>query len=577
MYHKSFIIYYSLLFVFNFVNSQNNKSKTRVFSNADIQTYEIFENKYDMWSFENIIQPKGDTITRFVDVENYKGILNYGVELSTRDKKTVNFTEDYVLYFLKVNLKKIQFFEIDSIVEIKGNIDGGWDFFDFKNEKIKDISYVSVGELTNTEHFLNFYPQYYFPDIYIIKYNRMVMDSTFTLDTLPALKYEKYRTKKKVNGRGEFTIKCKINEKSILIIGKYSCYTKFYNIGEMIFSNNKKAKVNVDKPIKNAPRFNRIIEKNVQVKEQLKLPPKKEINYYTYSGHAEQFIISKQYAKAKEQYFLLEKNYATLFATDIHNAIRCAILSRDMKTAFMWSEKLAKKGVGLTYFNSRIFTGMRKNPEWKNFITKYDSILKITNDNFNTKLQNEIIGLLNEDQADYGLKNRKEPQVLYETTERVTNKLISLLEEEGFPSEEKIGAFTKNDTILITAPDYNVILRHAVQQKPKELDKLIQLLNKSQENFEYDMKRSGNHRNFPSACLHIYKGNLYNDKSCGLNELGIKQIKFKFNNPYGFIMDYGDFIVSEYDKENPKEWDDYYEQNFNFIMKLTDDWEFYDK
>jgi hypothetical protein len=82
---------------------------------------------------------------------------------------------------------------------------------------------------------------------------------------------------------------------------------------------------------------------------------------------------------------------------------------------------------------------------------------------------------------------------------------------------------------------------------------------------------------FYNSCFHIYKGNLYNSKSCGKNDLAVKKIIFRFNNPNGFIMDYGNFIVSEYNASNPKEKDDYYNQNFNFIMKLTDDWEFYEK
>ena len=50
-----------------------------------------------------------------------------------------------------------------------------------------------------------------------------------------------------------------------------------------------------------------------------------------------------------------------------------------------------------------------------------------------------------------------------------------------------------------------------------------------------------------------------------------------FDNPNGFIIDNGNYIISEYNAEDPKEWDDHYEANFRLVVKLTDDWKFYEK
>lgn len=50
-----------------------------------------------------------------------------------------------------------------------------------------------------------------------------------------------------------------------------------------------------------------------------------------------------------------------------------------------------------------------------------------------------------------------------------------------------------------------------------------------------------------------------------------------FVKKYGFISDNGNYIISEYNSEDPKEWDAYYAHNFNFVQKLTDDWKFYEK
>ena len=192
-------------------------------------------------------------------------------------------------------------------------------------------------------------------------------------------------------------------------------------------------------------------------------------------------------------------------------------------------------------------------------------------------LKNELTNLLNEDQADYGLENRKSPKVLYETTERVTGKLIDLIKKEGYPSEERIGSLVVKDTVLISFPDFNILIIHALQQKPDNLTALNELLDKSSNALEYDGKRQVNNITGEGSCFRIYKGNLYGLKSCGRNELEIKKISFKFSNPNRFIMENGNFVIEAHDSRNPKEVDDYYKQNYNLIMKLTDDWEFYEK
>jgi len=459
-------------------------------------------------------------------------------------------------------------------MNIEGEIKGGWDFWDLKG-KFKDKAEIAVGELQNHSYILNFSPEYY-PEIYNIKYNNVLKEKYFPLDTFPSLKYKKYSFQKTVNGRGIFTIKCKINEKSILSIGKYSCQTEFFNIGEMVFNKTKKT---TEKSLhKNSERFKRIIERNIQLKEQVNSVPNIKPLYYKFTEKAENYILMRQYAMAKNTYKDLSIQYEKLYARDIHNAIRCAILSRDDKEAIWWSEKLANKLIEKKYFNSKIFDKFRCKKEWKDFISKYDSVYNKTKLTTNVKLREQLNDLLVEDQNNYGYENRKSPEILYETTETVTDKFIELLKKEGFPSEEKIGAFTNNDTILVTSPDFNVIIRHAMQQKPKNLKLLSELLDKSDSILEYDNKRSVNNRGFPNSCYHIYKGNLNINKSCNNNTsvMGNKML-FMFKNPYQFIMDNGDFIITEYDKENPQEYDKYYEENFNFVMKLTDDWEFYEK
>lgn len=570
--------------------AQQKPNEIKKFTQLDFNTYKFDENKYDLRNKDsfNFLKTEGDSLSYFLDPSNYKGILNYGVDFALRDKRTFNFFENYNVYYTDVIFEKCSFSQSDSIAAIEGRIIGGWNSsdlntFGWNSSEIKwkpllDEIEISVGELKKNQFIVSFNMKYYNPEQLIITYKGEEKKTSFPLDTLNSLVFQKLDFKETIPSSNSFKVRFKVNKNSVLSIGKLSCFVHFYNIGEMFFAQQKKQGKPIPKKDKDAPRFVRIIENNIQVND-LKNQNKKEVPlYYQLTEKAESYILTRQFAKAKETYSLLAKDHPTIFARDIHNAIRVSVLSRDIKMAFWWSEKLAKKGVELPYFNSKIFNGLKKNSEWKSFSKKYDSICKISQGQWNTNLKKQINDLLNEDQANYGLVNRKEPEILYETTQRVTDKLIDLLKKEGYPSEEKIGAFVKNDTILIQSPEFSVTIRHAVQQKPKGLSELNELLDQSYKALEFDLKRSATHRNFPSSCFHIYKGNLYINKSCDYNsDIMVKKMVFMFKNPNNFIIDNGNYIVSEYNPEDPKEWDDYYENNFRLAVKLTDDWKFYEK
>lgn len=567
--------FFLLLFnVILLVNIQAQK-KTSKYYQIDFEKNKIFENTYNLWSSEVKWGPiVKDTIPYFVDDRNYKGIINYGVEFKSKDFRLFNLFESNKMYFLNVEIEKCIFNSKDSIIDIEGYVTGGWgDKAKYGKNEPKNYIDVFIGEKSDT--ITNCY--YNAPvngENIEISLNNKIIDENFVLDSFPCFYFKNptyYRLASK--GKRPFKIKAKINKNSILVFGGSICYSEIFDIGSMIYFPNKNKKNKIKKDDREYVDI-LINNKLVSDIEKEKLVPK-EINYYTYTEKAENHILKRQYADAKDTYLVLDKKYPKLFARDIHNAIRCAVLSRDYQNAFFWGEKLANKGIDIKYFNAIIFKSLKKNIDWKKFSIRFDSISNESKKRINIDLKLQLVQLLDEDQSDYGLENRKEPKVLYETTERVTDKLIELLKKEGYPSEEKIGVFTKNDTILIQSPDYNVILRHTVQQKPKGLSKLMELLDKSAKMLEYDKERSINHKNFPSACLHIYKGNLYNNKSCGKNEMAINKIKFQFNNAHRFIMNYDYFIISEYNKENPEEYDKYYNESYNFIMKLTDDWEFY--
>jgi hypothetical protein len=569
---KIHIAYLIALVNIFFINASfgQNQNKYKTYNQENFENNKILDQVYHLWWYKNKWFPNAkDTLPYFVDDRNYKGIVNYGVTFRNRDFTTFHLIENLSMCFLKVEFTKCNYNPLNNVIDIEGFVNGGPDrgkaqrqIEIFLGEKTDTINSCYFGKVVDTK-------------ITEAKLNNIEINEFTILDKFQSFYLKKiaYCTTTS-EGRRPFKISGKVTPKTLLTFGGTSYYTEIFDVGSMIYypSTNKPNKIVKREELDCRP----IIVKNRLVVDTEK-EQKQNINYYTYTQNAENFLIIKQYAKAKEQYSLLFKNYPSAFARDIHNAIRCAILSRDIKTAFLWSEKLAFKGINLPYFNSKIFAGMRKNIEWKSFSIKYDSIYKLTKSNWNLKLKEELNNLLNEDQADYGLENRKSPKILYETTDRVTDKLIYLLKNEGFPSEEKIGSFIKNDTILVTSPDYNVLLRHATQQRPKNLNVLKELLDNSIHTLEYDSKRSPNNTSEYDSCFHVYKGNLYNSKSCGKNELILKKIAFKFNNPINFIIDNNDYIITDYDKANHVQTDKYYEENFTFIMKLTDDWEFYEE
>ena len=574
-----------LIIVINvvFVNiSFGQKQSKNTYSQIDFDKNKVFNEVYSFWdkNRRNWFTVSKDTITTsyFVDARNYKGIVNYGVTFRSKTYTNFHFIESLSMCFLKVEINKCSYNSKDSIADIEGfvsgNDDWGANVFS-KTKREKKYIEIFLGEKTDTTR-ICYLGRTANKDSVDVKLNNKETNEFTALDTFPAFYFKKHAYYKTLMAdKQPFKISGKVTKNTLLAFG--SSYSEVFDIGAMIYDREKNKRNKIIKrenydciPLITANKLVADIEKEEA--------EKKEITYYTYTKNAENYILGRQFGKAKEEYNLLSQNYPILFARDIHNAVRCAILSRDVETAFWWSEKLAFKGIDLSYFNSKIFNGMRKNPEWKNFSNKYDSISKAVKANWNIQLKKELEDLLNEDQTDYGLENRKNQKVLYETTERITDKLIDLLKREGFPSEEKIGSLVIKDTVLISFPDFNVLILHAIQKIPKNLKVLNELLDKSSNNLEYDQKRNFNNTLGFGSCFRIYKGNLYNSKACSLNNsLEVRKISFKFNNPNGFIMDYGNYVIEAHDSKDQKAVDNYYKENYNLIMKLTDDWEFYEK
>ena len=184
------------------------------------------------------------------------------------------------------------------------------------------------------------------------------------------------------------------------------------------------------------------------------------------------------------------------------------------------------------------------------------------------------------DQKDY-IKNSQgsiESSELLKTTEFVDGELINIIEQEGFPTEEKIGSPIIAETSDETVPEYFTLFIHSYQSNSTRLKDIKKIISEATKDFDYDSIRDNlNIFKNNGSCLQIYKGNLYNDKTCLLDELLVKKIAFRFNNEHGFIVEGENVIVIPYEPKNELQDDKYFKDRFKFIMKLTDDWFFYEK
>ncbi|MGY0393553.1 hypothetical protein ACW5R3_13480 [Bizionia sp. KMM 8389] len=555
--------------------SQSNKE----FSQNDFDAYKINQDTYDFWwdgdeysHFKN-----GDSIPYFVDIKSYKGILNYGVAYHSHDGRTSVFIEDFTMHNLRVEIKSCIFDKNENKISISGKVKSNrqWQGVD------KQIQ-VAIGEIKDTLAYVRV-EHAIFKEKNYITYHGERVEGDLVLDSLKAFYLKNmvgFETSKPYIEK--FSIEAIINENSVLAFGLGCSFAEIFNIGDMVFLNDKPKIKNPEIIAFQDKQPTPIIRKNMavlwQTPEEVIVP-----EYYQVMDKAEQYILKKQYGAARNEYNAFLKNNHYVFARDIHNAVRVAILSRDYKTAIIWSEKLVAKGVGLTYFEAPIFNRIEKQPEWHDFINGFDDLHSTFLKTQDTVLIRKLNAIVDLDQKYY--VGRRKGEYSHEDAVAITEindvNLIQLIDEHGFPTEEKIGVFVKNDYIIDTNPRYRVLLYHSYQTNRPSWMQLKNIIETAYSKFKYDSFRDGfnNIIALGGNCFAIYKGNLYVEKGCFLDNLKKlqKQIRFQFNNPYHFIMSTNDFAVFPYEVHNDEANNKFMKDHYNFVEQLTDDWLWYEK
>lgn len=192
------------------------------------------------------------------------------------------------------------------------------------------------------------------------------------------------------------------------------------------------------------------------------------LSYIQKINVAENYIVSSSYDSAIINYqaaFIYHKP----LAIDIYNAFLVAdqIKTNKMAEQFLW--QLAEKGVGSTFFQKNSnFNSYRSNLNWKKWLKKADSektkisisnqelILRIARISFSAENLyriwiKSIAGKTRTNETDFERK-------LDEQNNSLIDSLITIINQFGYPSEDRIGIHIVNDTIISNEPIFSKII-----------------------------------------------------------------------------------------------------------------------
>ncbi|WP_120260946.1 hypothetical protein [Sphingobacterium detergens] len=183
---------------------------------------------------------------------------------------------------------------------------------------------------------------------------------------------------------------------------------------------------------------------------------------------AENYIINGSYDSAIVSYQAAFNLHKPL-AVDIYNAFLVAKESKDRFAAeqFLW--KLAGKGVGRSFFEkNRYINSYRNNSNWKKWLSKADSEkmkIRIANQEVISRIERisysaenlyriwvkSLEGKTGTKETDFELR-------LDEQNNSLIDSLLSIINQFGYPSEERIGVRIVNDTNILSEPVFSKII-----------------------------------------------------------------------------------------------------------------------
>lgn len=149
------------------------------------------------------------------------------------------------------------------------------------------------------------------------------------------------------------------------------------------------------------------------------------------------------------------------FARDISNAFTCAILENQHQEAQQYCKALILKGCPIEFFTKRsICSNFIKSSYFKEVEEQFSDLYNTHLATIDRNLITELEYMFKEDQA-YRGANRDTDKML-EADDHNKVRLSIIINQYGYPSEDKIGLNIVRDTI-IGRPNINIVFRHYFQ------------------------------------------------------------------------------------------------------------------
>lgn len=190
--------------------------------------------------------------------------------------------------------------------------------------------------------------------------------------------------------------------------------------------------------------------------------------YNSYINKAELNITDGKYADALQQYETAFATTKTEFAVDIYNACACAAKLKNTSKVLILADMLASKGVGEKFFTKNIFKSYIANPAFKKIMEKAERV-KEQKATVNKEYTEKLTAFFTLDTMYNRIRIRKHshshelPDTLQKLNQANIKNMISLIESEGFYTEDKLGADIVADTIIKTMRRFDVTVLHYLE------------------------------------------------------------------------------------------------------------------
>lgn len=205
-------------------------------------------------------------------------------------------------------------------------------------------------------------------------------------------------------------------------------------------------------------------------------------NYNMLVNEAEQYIVIQEYNSALNKYFEASRIY-NIFSIDIHNALVCAIYTKNENSIKYFGNLLSTKGIPKSYFlNKKIFNDLKQKSYWI-------EIAELSQRNYDKKFEEKItlIKIIDSVESVDSFYNTirvakdiandtlwvKENYMTYDSIIKANaSHLVTIFEQYGFPSDDYPYFYMPNDTTLSYEPIFRETIIHSYQSKSIEKGKL---------------------------------------------------------------------------------------------------------